>query len=414
MLYYDFCRQALAIGWLKKTEIVNKRILIMTGFSSMSSKAEEFLMGEMQDAGADSCHIYDAYGLAGYSRFCGLIPNLIDKLDEAFDVVVVWDSLEKCKDIPDMINRVKVACRLGGLIIVMARTPQLQGNQYGICYYDDYWRFDGDMLAELFQEFSVLQKISISNGVLTGIKLRKIADRKMADISRVGIYQNAIHQVLPLEDIKHNYGYFVDYEDLDKVGRRYITDKNSCVHNYLNKYEFFLQKLRTEKFQLLELGVSLGGSLAMWRDYFPFAEITGVDIDEKCRQCGGDRTTVVIADLSEEEELDKLHAINPRVIIDDASHIWSHQIKALFNLWKCLPHGGIYILEDMETSVNKELFPGYGDFSMDAYEVCSRIAKVVASKEPCDDSICSGAINAIGMETELISVIHGSCVIIKR
>lgn len=414
MLYYDFCRLVLDIGLLEKSDVADKNILLVSGFSSMDIKAEKLLKDSLYSAGAENCQLYCTGILAGVLDFSGAISDMAAKINAEFDVVIVWDSLEKQKNILSAINNIKMMCRPGGMIFVFGRTPQLLGNTYGVAYYEDYWRFDCEMLADMFNEFSVQQKIKTSNGIIHGVKLKKGESRELADIARVKIYHNALKQLVALEEAKYNCGYFADYTELESIGERNVTDKSSCSHNYLEKYEFFLQKFRRKNFHLLELGVASGGSLATWKEYFPFANIIGVDIDERCRQYADDRVDVIVADLSDEAELDKLHRFAPHVIVDDASHLWSHQIKALFNLWPCLPSGGIYIIEDMETSLNMDVFPGYDDFSIDAYEVCSRIAKVVASKEPDDASICCDDINRIGMETELVAIMHGSCVLIKR
>ena len=61
-----------------------------------------------------------------------------------------------------------------------------------------------------------------------------------------------------------------------------------------------------------------------------------------------------------------------------------------------------------------ELFPGYNDCEISAYEVCSRIAKIVTSKDTSYQGIFAEKIIQIGMETELISFIKGSCIFIKR
>lgn len=414
MLYYDFCRLVLDIGLLKKSDVADKNILLVSGFSSMDSRAEKLFMNSMYTAGAAKCQVYCTGILAGAFDFSGAVSEMVANVNAEFDVVIVWDSLEKQKNILSAINNIKVMCRPGGVIFVFGRTPQLLGNTYGVVYYEDYWRFDCDMLADMFNEFFVQQEIKTSNGIIEGIKLKKGESRDLVDIAGVKIYHNPLKKLVALGEVKYNCGYFADYTELESIGERKITDKSICGHNYLEKYEFFLQKFRSKKFNLLELGVALGGSLATWKEYFPLAEITGVDIDEECRQFSDDRVNIIIADLSDEAELNKLHRFAPHVIVDDASHLWSHQIKALFNLWPCLPSGGIYIIEDMETSLNMDVFPGYDDFSIDAYEVCSRIAKVVASKEPDDASICCDDINRIGMETELVSIMHGSCVLIKR
>lgn len=208
-------------------------------------------------------------------------------------------------------------------------------------------------------------------------------------------------------------GYFASYEDLENIGENYDTDKSTYIHNYLNKYEFFLQKYRTLDFNLLELGVFKGASLKMWSNYFNNAQIIGVDIDENCKQYAGENRKVIIADLSLEETLEDLKQYSPLVIIDDASHLWSHQIKALCLLFSSLPSGGLYILEDLETS-----FDGYGiyaDAGISAYDVCSAIEEVITSSLPLrSENILKEEIECIAAQVEMVSFIHGSCILIKK
>ncbi len=56
----------------------------------------------------------------------------------------------------------------------------------------------------------------------------------------------------------------------------------------------------------------------------------------------------------------------------------------------------------------------YRDAPLDAYEVCARIARIAARKVPDDDSLYADYINQIGMETELVSIMKGSVVLVKR
>ena len=153
----------------------------------------------------------------------------------------------------------------------------------------------------------------------------------------------------------------------------------------------------------------------MWQEYFPRAEVFGVDIEASCRQYEDERIHIIQADLSDAAQVSMLREIRPQIIVDDASHIVSHQLLALFTLFDVLPRGGVYILEDLETSLNPELFDeAYRDCSMDAYAVCERIAHIAARKVPDDDSIYADHINRIGMETELVSITKGSVILIKR
>ena len=164
---------------------------------------------------------------------------------------------------------------------------------------------------------------------------------------------------------------------------------------------------------MIELGVFNGSSLRMWNSYFSNAHVVGVDIDDKCKEFEGKNCDVIIADLSKKESILKLKELHPLIIVDDASHLWSHQISALIYLYDALPSGGIYILEDLGTSfsVNKN----YCDASICAYDFCSAIAEVTTSKKPLrGDHLFKAEIESIGMRTEMISFICGSCIMIKK
>ena len=88
---------------------------------------------------------------------------------------------------------------------------------------------------------------------------------------------------------------------------------------------------------------------------------------------------------------------------------------ALFMLFDVLPSGGIYIIEDMETSLDERYGgQGYDDFDIDAYTVCERIIRVAAAKIPEQRDGLSDNINAIGMDVELAALMKGSCILIKR
>ncbi len=413
-IYYIFMQQVIENGLLQKQDVAGKRFLIISSYSlTRRTMVEWDLKSTLCANGAAECKVYGFYK-DKYVDACGSITELPSKLADTFDCVILLDGLEKQKNLVLAVDSIRAICKDDGMLIVLARMPKLRENTYGLNYYEDYWRFDADMLSELFYGFELQQTINTSNDILVGTKFRCCSNVPNRDISQVMVYQNTIKEMVRLGEAKYNYGYFADFTELSGIGDGCATDKSSYDHNYLEKYEFFLQKFKDVTFNLLELGIFRGDSLRMWQKYFPRAEITGVDIQESCRQYSADRIKVIIADLSDEAELAKLRDVRPTVIVDDASHLWSHQIKALFSLWNCLPHGGVYIIEDMETSVNPKQVSGYDDFPVDAYEVCSRIAKVTISKEPADDSPYRNEINIIGMEAELVSVMHGSCVLIKR
>ena len=140
---------------------------------------------------------------------------------------------------------------------------------------------------------------------------------------------------------------------LDEIGLRNGTDKSSRDHGFLSFYELSLQHLRDESFLLIEIGVFQGQSLKTWAEYFPKAVIVGLDVNaDALRYDVPANAHVRIGDASKLEFLDEVIAEfgQPRVIIDDGSHFWHHQIDSLRYLWPRLLPGGIYVLEDLHTS----------------------------------------------------------------
>lgn len=220
---------------------------------------------------------------------------------------------------------------------------------------------------------------------------------------------------------KSSDGYFKKFTRLDTLGQLCGTDKSSESHNYLNKYEFFLSKWKNKKFNMLELGVFKGASIKMWGEFLPNATVYAVDVDPETRQYTAGNRKVIIADLSLYQNVSELTALKPEIIVDDASHMWRHQIMALLVLFDSLPHGGVYIVEDIETSFKGYECSFYNDASITCYDFLSAVAEVVASGEYLRDTNVSAAvykfadeINELAINIEMISFIKSSCIIIKK
>jgi hypothetical protein len=185
-------------------------------------------------------------------------------------------------------------------------------------------------------------------------------------------------------------GGFYNSKTLNELGLKNDCDKNSYHHNYLECYEFFMQKYRDDKFTLMEIGTYAGASLRTWRDYFRNADIVGIDINENSRSATGPRISVEIVDASKPENLITLqNKYQPLIILDDASHRWSHQQIMFETLFPNLPYGGIYICEDIHTSFETLASEGYGDGALDSFTYFTQLAYLVAGqgKEPGNKTI---------------------------
>ena len=208
---------------------------------------------------------------------------------------------------------------------------------------------------------------------------------------------------------------------LDGIGLRNKTDKSSLVHGFLRIYEVFLEPRRSAITDVLEIGVYDGGSLRTWSEYLPGARITGVDIDPRCLAFAGGNAQVELCDQSDPLALQRLmvklghrHA-GFDVILDDGSHVWSHQILTFETLWAFLKPGGIFIIEDSDTSYGDHV-PYYGrDSTVRAADYIFKLANYVLAggqlrltEEP------DLRVRAIVPEIDYVVVLHRSVVFFKK
>ena len=143
---------------------------------------------------------------------------------------------------------------------------------------------------------------------------------------------------------------------LSELATKYGTDKGPGHHNYTAVYEQMFDGIRNEPLKILEIGVADGASLRMWCDYFPNAEIHGIDVDEKAQKFADDRITIHIGDQGDMKFMSSL-GVDFDIVIDDGSHRVSDQIFSFKALW---PNTRlIYIVEDMYSSYLKRYGGGY-------------------------------------------------------
>ena len=118
--------------------------------------------------------------------------------------------------------------------------------------------------------------------------------------------------------------------------------------------------------KFVEVGIDKGGSLELWRDYFTNATVYGLDINIEV-DINHERIELKRLDQSSTEQLKEFaqECSEIDVIIDDGSHRMRDQQITLATLFKSLKPGGIYILEDLHTSLEvimpEKSWCGWGD-----------------------------------------------------
>ena len=179
-----------------------------------------------------------------------------------------------------------------------------------------------------------------------------------------------------------------DPRSLDEIGTDTGTDKSSKTHGYLPIYDDVFKELRTHEFEMVEIGVHKGASTYMWEKYFHRAHITGIDRSAACRLLATDRIDIVIADQTDEPKLrDIAQQIRPLIVVDDGSHIWSHQILAFQIFFPMIREGGYFVVEDVHTSFGERYAQTYGEPDTEtAYDYVARIVRGVVAGELAEAS----------------------------
>jgi hypothetical protein len=154
---------------------------------------------------------------------------------------------------------------------------------------------------------------------------------------------------------------------LCKLAYKYGSDKCTEIgHSYT---PFYYELLKGKDFKkVLELGIGskevmpsavkhyqTGASLRMWRDFFPNAQVYGVDRSQSC-MFKDDRITTFLLDTKNKHDMERLiYKIGKDIdlVIDDGSHRTGAQLKVARKLLSLLDKKVIYVVED---TVNPNIF----------------------------------------------------------
>jgi len=152
---------------------------------------------------------------------------------------------------------------------------------------------------------------------------------------------------------------------LDELIEKYGTDKN--LGNYNLGYAQVFKEIKHKVKSVLEIGIGSmtstnsnfsgiinhypfykpGGSLRVWRDYFPNAIVHGVDIGEDCLLEEDRIRTFIFSSMDLYKCKQNLYNFEYDVIIDDGDHSAISQLITFKNLAPLLKKGGYYFIEDL-------------------------------------------------------------------
>jgi hypothetical protein len=145
--------------------------------------------------------------------------------------------------------------------------------------------------------------------------------------------------------------------NLKALATVYHSDKWG-THWYSQHYEKHFAGLRRKRLNVLEIGIGGyddpelgGGSLRMWRTYFPKGRIFGIDIYDKSRHQERRIKTLQGSQVDEAFLHEVVKSIGKLdIVIDDGSHENEHVIRTFELLFPRMAENGFYVIEDTQTS----------------------------------------------------------------
>ena len=127
--------------------------------------------------------------------------------------------------------------------------------------------------------------------------------------------------------------------------------------NYFEVYDTHMSRFLDRPITFLEIGVSQGGSLDMWRSCLaPGSLVVGVDINPRCKRFEDDNTRIFIGDQADpafwNDVLSQVPTID--VVLDDGGHTMEQQIGSFNCLYSKIAGDGLYMCEDTHTSYSPQ------------------------------------------------------------
>lgn len=148
--------------------------------------------------------------------------------------------------------------------------------------------------------------------------------------------------------------------ETDKGGRhlRYGGRDSTSCHEYTPVYWDLFHERADQVQAVAEIGIDHGQSMRLWSEFFPNAQIIGLEWDNELLFHEG-RIHCYLADQRDPITLHTalIKAGQPQydLIIDDGSHETDHQISSMKVLLPWLAPDGVYVVEDLQDDCHPEI-----------------------------------------------------------
>lgn len=134
------------------------------------------------------------------------------------------------------------------------------------------------------------------------------------------------------------------------------SHQGNLIHKWTHYFEIYdrhFSPFRGKEIHLLEIGVSQGGSIQLWKKFFgPGLHYYGIDINPGCKQFEEENVRIFIGSQEDPVFLENVKKQIPDldIFIDDGGHTMRQQIVSFEHLFDKVKENGIYLCEDNHTS----------------------------------------------------------------
>jgi len=148
---------------------------------------------------------------------------------------------------------------------------------------------------------------------------------------------------------------------LDEIALHHGTDKATqhplgVQHGYTIHYDKFFTPVRNDQINFLEIGVGGGESIRTWLEYFPNANVLGVDIVANTNpwntENSGVHSRYKFTQGSQEDDSFWVKFLQSNskeldIVVDDGGHTSRQIITTHKHLWPAIKPRGLYCIEDL-------------------------------------------------------------------
>ena len=151
-------------GIFKEKDIIGKNCLVVGGSYIVGENYAPTLRSHLLRMGALRCDNIMLFDPHFRESFCDLTDTKEAIGSLCYDVIIVLSGMEKTRNIREGVHQLQEACRVGGKIFVVARTPKDISARQEINAYEDLWRYDVQDLSSLFGGCSLEMTTSSDDG----------------------------------------------------------------------------------------------------------------------------------------------------------------------------------------------------------------------------------------------------------